>query len=318
MAVISGRSKTKYSDRAQQAEPYEAPINVRQIGNLSYGNGLSTDYYEPMASTKQEVLPDKSAMHVAVVLHDDPYEGTRYDVAPLAMEMARRGMAAFTPSLSKSDAEPFFLRQLGDLFDLLADLVADKFGLGLRPQTYAADGNKIVLVGCGTGAMLATVAMRLYHNARMREYFAAQCPAVRRFFAMGATPTVVFDDLVRIGGLVSMSGNVHPTSSSAVYDYDRWLGKGFVSTKLFDYLDLSRWYAPSYPPVLLVTAGADVNRQEALSVARAWPSAACRWLDLPREDNDNHLLDTLFWARHPLWTKSKEVNSQIVTYCRNL
>ena len=319
--IFNGRrNKSKHIDKLQQQQPYEAPINVRQICNLPYGTrGLMTDYYEPMALVRGEAAPDRSAMHVAIVVHDNPYEGTRYDAAPLAMEMARRGMAVFVPSLSEGvEGNPFFMQQIADLLALLSDIGADRHHLHLVPETYGRAGNKVVLVGCGTGAMLAGVCLRLHHDARARDYFGEQCPAVRDYFSMGATPTVDFEPLVRIGGFVSMSGNVHPMGDSYVYNYDRWLGRGFTAAKIYTYLDFSRWFALDYPPVLLVAGGADTNLDEARSVMAAAPAGAVRLLELPREDAEGHVLENLFWARYPLWEKSKEVNSQIVTYIRNL
>lgn len=315
-------NKSKHIDKLQQEQPYEAPINVRQIANLTYGEaGLHADYYEPMALTRADTNPDKSAMHVAIVLHDDPFGGSRYDVMPLSMELARRGMAAYAPELTPDpkDGTPFFWQQVRDVLSLLADLAVDRHRLGLHCENYGRVGNKVILVGCGTGATLAAAVLRLFYNARMREYFAAQCPYVADYFGMGSTPTVDMSALVRIGGFVSMSGKLRPQEEPNVRLLERYFGVGYDKTMLATYLDVARYYSADYPPMLLVTTAADPVRGQALGVQSAFAmEAKLRILECPREDAEGHVLEPLFWARYPLWEKSKEVNSQIVAYCKSL
>lgn len=301
--------------------PYEAPINVRQIANLPYGKGgAMADYFEPMALTRSDDAPDKSALRLAVVFYDDPYEGTRADVVPLAMELARRGMAVYALGLSHAAPtdEPFFTEQLNSVFEFLADLAADKHRLDLRCRRYgASQGNRVVFVGCGTGATLASLCMRMHYNARLREYFAARCPAVRAYFGMGATPTVDFQNLIRIGGFVSVFGNLRPLSEANIHVYDGWFGRGFERTKLASLLDAARWVDADYPPMILLTSSADPNREGTLSFRDALPrEVSCRLLDLPSADEEGHVLARLFNVRYPLWEISRSINSQLVSICK--
>lgn len=311
--------KSKQSDKLQAEQPYEAPINVRQIANLPYGkSGCMVDYYEPMALTRSDTNPDKSAMRLVVLLHDDPYEGTRFSVMPLAMELARRGMAVYTLGLSRPTAEgvPFFFNQLGDVFEFLTDLSHDKHRVGLHCRTFAGEGNKVFLMGCGTGAMLAALALRLHYNARLREYVAKRCPAVHAYFSMGDTPAVDFDSLLRIEGFVSISGILQP-KGDFVRTYERWLGRGFDKTLLCTYLDATRYASADYPPCLLVTSLADPAHDQALAVKAALPlEVSCRLLDFPAMDEEGHPLVAGFPARYPLWTISRNLNSTIVSICK--
>ena len=311
-------TKSNSLDKMLQAQPYEPPINVRQIANLTYGTrGNMADYYEPMALTRSDTMPDKSAMRVVVLLHDDPYKGTRYDVMPLAMELARRGLAVYTVGLTEgTDGSPYFLTQLEDVFEFLTDLGHDKHQMGLRPRTFAEEGNRVILMGCGTGVLLASLVLRLHYNARIREYVAKRCPVVRAYFAMGDTPAVDFGSLIRIEGFVSISGVLRPTADN-LRAYERWLGRGFDKTLLCTYLDSMRYVSSDYPPFLLVTSEADPLRPEAFALQSALPAeVSCRVLDFPREDEEAHPLVPQFCARYPLWTISRNLNSQIVSICK--
>jgi hypothetical protein len=305
--VSFGNSKSKHID----AQPYEAPINVRQIANLPYGSdGNMADYFEPMSHSAEGALP------LSVVFYDNPYEGSRNDVMPLAMEMARRGVAVYTIGLSKGDGA-FFWRQVNDVFTFLTDLAVDRHGFGLHCQTYSHEGNVVSLVGCGTGATLAAFCLRAFFNARMREYIAPHCPAVKAFFNMGSTPSVDFADLIRIGAFVSISGRLCISMDANIHAYDRWLGRGFDKTLLCSYLDCTRWVSADYPPILLVTSQADATRPQALAVQAALPAAvACRLIDSPRQDEQEHILEEMFSARSPLWESSKEVNTFISTFVK--
>ena len=313
-------TKSNSLDKMLEAQPYEAPINVRQIANLSYGTcGCMADYYEPMALTRSDTLPDKSAMRVVVLLHDNPYDGARFDVMPLAMELARRGLAVYTLGLSRptADGTPYFLAQLKDVFEFLTDLSHDKHRVGLKPRTFAGEGNRVILMGCGTGALLASVALRVYYNARLREYIAKRCPVVRAYFSLGDTPTVDFDSLIRMEGFVSISGILRLQEEGNLRAYERWLGRGFDKTLLYTYLDVAAYCSPEYPPFLLVTSLADPARSQSLAVQEALPrEVSCRVLDFPREDEEAHPLVSQFSARYPLWTVSRNLNSQIVSICK--
>lgn len=313
-------TKSNSLDKMLEAQPYEAPINVRQIANLPYGTcGCMADYYEPMALTRSDTMPDKSAMRLVVLLHDNPYEGTRFDAMPLAMELARRGLAVYSLGLSKptADGTPFFLSQLADVFEFLSDLRQDRHRVGLKPRTFAGEGNRVILMGCGTGVMLASLVLRLHYNARLREYVAKRCPAVRTYFSMGDTPTVEFDSLIRMEGFVSISGVLCPQEEGNLRFYERWLGKGFDKTLLYTYLDSTRYVSSDYPPLLLVTSEADATHAEALAFKAALPSSvSCRLLDFPREDEEAHPLVAGFSARYPLWTISRNLNSTIVSICK--
>ena len=313
-------TKSKQFDNLQGAQPYEAPINVRQIANLPYGKcGCMADYYEPMALMRSDTNPDKSAMRLVVLLHDNPYEGTRFDVMPLAMELARRGLAVYTVGLSRpaADGSPYFLAQVGDVFEFLTDLAHDKHRVGLHCRTYQADGNKVILMGCGTGATLAALVLRMHFNARIREYVAKRCPSVRTYFSLGDSPSVVLDPLIRIEGFVSISGVLRLQEESNLRYYERWLGSAYNKTLLFTYLDTARYVSAEYPPFLLVTSEADPERKQALDVASSLPrDVSCRLLDYSREDEEGHLLSAQFSARYPLWTVSRNTNSTIVSICK--
>lgn len=322
MLFDNRRNKAKHIDKMQEEHPYEAPLNVRQIANLPYGEGgaLSADYYEPMALTRADTKPDKSAMRVAILLHDDPYAGSKDDVMPLSMELARRGMAVFALRLSVAEnkGDPFFCRQLEDVVGMLSSLREDPYKLRIHPETYGATGNKVILMGVGTGAILADLVVRLHYNARIREYFAARCPVVRDYFGIADTPTVDFAPLVRIAALVSMSGALCPTES-VDHRLDEWLGRGWESSILGTYLHGGRWSDAAWPPMLFITSGADTLRGQTLAVDAALPTEVRRRvLDYPREDAEGHVLENQFWVRYPLWEQSKEVNSQIVAFCKGV
>lgn len=317
--IFDKRNKAKHINKLQEALPYETPLNVRQVANLPYGDGdLMADYYEPMALTRSEAPADKRSLRVAILLHDDPVAGGRADVMHLAMEFARRGLAVYSLGLShgNKDGTPFFLENIDNLFAFLADFAVDKHRLGLRPCTFATPGNKVILMGCGTGATLAGVALRLMYNARMREYFAARCPHVHAYFGLGDTPAVNLNNLIRLEAFVSMSGQLSPVLHGDARSLEPWCGVGFARTILADYLDFARYPDPAYPPMLLVTSAADTTRRQALAVSSLLPSSRCRLLDQPEVDAEGHILEDQFFSRYPLWDSSKGVNTQIVTFCK--
>lgn len=319
MAFGDKRRKTPVGELVPEA-PYEAPLDVRQIANLTYGSeGMMADYYEPMALTLADTKPDKSAMRVVVLLHDDPVAGSRADVMSMAMEMAHRGLGVYCVGLSHGNKEgtPFFMENVDNLFAFLFDLAHDHHRLGLQPETYRQAGNRVILLGCGTGAVLAGVAMRLYHNARMREYFAASCPAVRRYFGMGEKSLVDPKDTIRIGAFVSMNGYLHPAREDW-RALEAWCGKDVSGRRLSTYLDFTRYVSESYPPILLVASAEATMRRHADDVAAALPAACRRTIELPPMDEEGHALDTMFWVKHPTWTRSKELYAQIVSYCKSI
>lgn len=309
-------NKIKHIRALQRLCPYETPINVKQVCNLLYRDDLRADYYAPMAY-RVDVQVARHPHQVLVVVPDVPLVPDKNELAPFAMEMAKRGLTVFVPNVGHG--KDTLYRMVDNLFAFVAVLRQDALQLGITLATATRGGSTLVLAGCGGGALVAALAMQLFGNAVMRAHFARYCPTVKAFFAMGDTPAVDFDPLPRLGGYVAMSGLLHYAIAPVRNQYAAWLGVK-AGDKLFDYLAVADHFYLEMPPVLLVTSEADSARRQSLVVQQAMDNLglACRLLDSPRYDEQRRETEALFYVYYPMWPVAQGVNDNIAAFCKAL
>lgn len=318
MNLTDNRSKIKHIRELQRQTPYEAPINVKQVCNMPFGEGLRVDYYEPMAYSTRTDMASYLSANVVVMLADEPFLADKNELAPFAMEMAKRGLRVFVPGVCRAKDDGFYT-QLDNLFSFLSALRVDAFGLGLSLATGVSQGSPLVLMGCGTGAMLASVCMQLHGSYAMRAFFAAHCPVMHAYFDMGTTPDVDLAQLPVLGGFVSLCGLLQLSMAPSWRDYVPWF-RTKVGQKLYDYLSFGTNLYLTMPAVLLVTTATDPFRRQARHVSDCLEQVGlqCRLLDNPKQDEEKRELEPLFHVYYPMWTISRRVNDDIAAFCKGV
>lgn len=315
MSLTDNHNKRKHIRALQRLYPYETPINVRQVCDLCYADSLTFDCYRPLAYRVRHE-EDARAQTVLVVLPDEPFLADKKLVAPFAMDMAKRGLTVFVPDLCQPRSNLFY-DQIDRLFLFLSSLRVDRSGLGVVLRTPEQEGASLVLMGLGSGALLAGVCLQLHGNYAMRRHFSLHCPAVRRYFAMGDTPDVDFSCIPSPSGFVSVGGLVHLPLCSQKHDYAPWFGVK-NNDKLYDWLQLYRHFDLTVPPVLFTaTEGDDACRQARfLCDALQGVGAACRVILSPKKDDQKRESEPLFNVYYPLWPLAKDLNDQIAAFCK--
>ena len=310
----SDSNKIKHIRALQRLCPYETPINVKQVCNVLYRDDLRADYYAPMAY-RVNVEVSQQPNQVLVVVPDVPLVPDKNELAPFAMEMAKRGLCVFVPDVGRG--KDTLYRMVDNLFAFVRAMTSDDMQLGITLATPRQAGSVLVMAGCGGGALIAAIAVQLFGNAVMRAHFARYCPTVKAFFAMGDTPTVEFDALPIVGAYVSMGGLLHYPIATVRNQYTPWLGVK-AGDKLYDWLSVVNNFYMEMPPVLLVTSEADSARRQTLLVQQQLQrlGLTCRVIDSPRYDEMRRETESLFYAYYPMWPVSRGVNDQIAAFCK--
>ncbi len=296
----------------QKRTPYETPMTIEEICNVSYGNATHrmVDFYAPMGTFGNK-LP------LMVLLHDNPFDGDKKDCRPFALEMARRGVLVASLNYTRALDGQFdaFHAQLGDVFCFLDWLRVNAQALGLSLDGESADAitvTAIALCGVGTGGHLAATALNVSGNRRMQEYWAS---ASLSDYLLSPLP---------LSGLVAIGA---PLCPRARLDKPFWgvlgndlFGKDYRAKKGMDYLDFDANLSVDCPPVMIVTSDKDRYLKDALSTSKRLEalSRTVNLLRYPKEEDKEHVLESGFPVLYPLWRTSREANDKIAAFVRVL
>lgn len=303
------KSIDKKVKELQRKSPYETPLTIEEVCNVSYGNATHrmADFYAPMGTVN-------NPMPLMVLLHDDPFDGDKQNLRPFALEMAKRGVLVANINYTRALDGQFdaFAASLSDVFCFLdwLHLNAKALGFSLTGEEGLIPVSAVSIAGAGFGGHLAATVLNVSGNRRMQEYWASSSLAN------------YLQNPIPLSSLVALAAPLCPRkrldNNTLGWAGKDLYGKDYRHLKGMDYLDFASNVSLDAPPILLVTSQNDRFRRDTLAVKDALVKIGKTPLviDCPAEEDKEHPLIGAFPALFPLWNTSKEVNDRIAAFVR--